>query len=146
MNGLSRPPERKTASQLRRELAVAEACEPIEQERDDTRQAYADALASGDPKTIAAAKAVRDAAALRLNDTRKWLRAEARVAVLKGRLARPGGQDDRDKDAAELASLEVLLAPYRELLGTPLTGGPAPAGGTTEAVMPGAKARVKGGL
>lgn len=127
MNGLGLPGPQTPVSELRRQLAMAEACEPIERELQEAKQAYRDALDDGDPETVAAAKERKSAAANHINETRTWLRREARIADLKSRLAVPQGSTpdpwrfDMEK---ELDQLEAEAAPLREYLGAVPQPGP----------------------
>lgn len=148
MNGLGLAGPQPTVSELRRQLAMAEACEPIERELQEAKQAYRDALDDGDPETVAAAKARKAAAAHHINETRTWLRREARIGTLnalipdlQAQLAEPAWQprpdwtvEERqaraDMEAAlasmqeELPALEAEAAPLREYLGAVPQPGP----------------------
>jgi PAS domain-containing protein len=142
MNGLGLPKPQPSIAQLRDELALAEACHPIEQEAAEAKQAYRDALSSGDPDEIAAAKARKQAAADRINETRTWLRAEARIAYLTGYLERPVSDTRPDVELRhamqqELDKLEQLVAPFREAVAA-FPPGPVVVveDGTVEAVTP----------
>ncbi|GHH67647.1 hypothetical protein GCM10017673_14990 [Streptosporangium violaceochromogenes] len=120
MNGLELPQPPRPIAELRAELALAEACEPIWQAHQDAKAAYAEALESGDLAAIRAAGRAKNAAAIRLNETRAWLRREARIARLtaeipnvENRLAGPV-VDRQGRESAELrAELEELLAAMR---------------------------------
>ncbi|WP_326637264.1 hypothetical protein OG884_26475 [Streptosporangium sp. NBC_01755] len=139
MNGLGLPAAQPTAAELRAQLALAEACEPIQQENLDAKQAYRDALERGDAAEIAAAKERKQAAAHQINETRTWLRREARIAKLQALI--PALEEDLSKPhwrptsawrpeehrhleearerlaamKAELPALEADAAPLREV-------------------------------
>ncbi|MFC3986430.1 hypothetical protein [Streptosporangium jomthongense] len=72
----------RSSQQLRGELELLEALEPISEEHADAKEAYQAALTSGDPEAIRAAKARKQAASNRLNETREWLRREREIAKL----------------------------------------------------------------
>ena len=138
MNGLGLPTSQPTLAELREQLAMAEACEPIKQELQEAKAAYREALDSSDQDAIAVAKQRKQAAAHHINETRTWLRREARIGrllamipELQTRLAGPildeHGRDDQQLRAeveealaamkAELPALEAEAAPLRELFG-----------------------------
>lgn len=154
MNGLGNTPHEEnplqwTARQLRDRLALIEACEPIQQAHHEAKQAYQEAMAAGNPRVIAAAKQARDMAASRLNETRRWLRAEARLAHLLTFLASARPEGERLAAEQEIGGLETLLAPYREAFAArpALPAGPGRAGGagSAEVDMPAVRVRAKGG-
>ncbi|MGW6498543.1 hypothetical protein [Nonomuraea angiospora] len=148
MNGLGLPTAQPTVRELREQLALAEACEPISSELQDAKEAYRQALESGDPAAIGAAKERKQAAAHHINETRTWLRREARIAKLQTlipdlqtQLAEPAwqpkpGWTDEERQAradmeaalaameAELPALEEEAAPLRELFGSIPQAGP----------------------
>ncbi|GAA3441068.1 hypothetical protein [Planomonospora venezuelensis] len=109
---------------LRDELAMAEALEPIEDELHEAKEAYREALASGDPDTIAEAKARKQAAANHINETRTWLRRERQITklqatvvelerILAGPILVKNGKDDAREDAQARAEYEAALAVAR---------------------------------
>lgn len=119
---------RRGSAQLRAELALVEACEPIEDAHAEAKDLYREALASGDPVAIRAAKAVKVAAANALNETRTWLRREAAIvklstitipkleAVLAGPvLVKHGDADAREDPKARAQVQEALAAARAEL-------------------------------
>ncbi|WP_101788642.1 hypothetical protein [Nonomuraea indica] len=150
MNGVMQPGPRKTARQLRDELAVVEACEPIQQAHQEAKTAYAEALKSGDPQAITAAKATKEQTAVRLNETRQWLRAEAAVAHLTHQLATPGRRPAEQQASmeAQLAHLEQLVVPIREALAAFPARVPdvvVEEPGSARVTLPTVQARKKGG-
>lgn len=109
----------------RRELEVLEALEPIRVENVEAKAAYQAAVESGDERAIAKAKARKDQAARRLNETRRWLRTEARVAELASeleQLEQRGDQVAAQTVRAQLQRWEEQARPYREALAA-LAGG-----------------------
>lgn len=123
MNGLGLPAAEPTIAELRAQLAVATACEPISIELQEAKAAYRDALDDGNPKTVAAAKERKSVAADHINETRTWLRREARIGRLLAEIpqleARLAGQvlDEHGGEDVELrAQLEAQLAAMREEL------------------------------
>jgi len=119
---------RRTSRQVRDELALLETLEPIEQAHLEAKQAYKQAIASGDRKTIGAARARQQATGNHLNEVRTWLRREdairrlqtVTIPKLEARLARPilaqDGPGKGREDTAERARLEQLLAEARKEL------------------------------
>lgn len=149
MNGLGLPAAEPTVAELRDRLALAEACEPIQQENSDAKQAYRDALATGDPAVVAAAKQRKQAAADRINETRTWLRGEARIAYLTGYLARPESQNRPDVELRhamrkELEGLEVLVAPFREAFGAAQAAAVVVEDGSASVSTPAVRVKAKG--
>ncbi|MEV4245223.1 hypothetical protein AB0J63_17630 [Streptosporangium canum] len=139
MNGLGLPKPSPSIAQLRADLAMAEACEPIWQAHQDAKAAHADAVESGDLAAIRETSRAKNDAAVRLNDTREWLRRERRITkltaevpALEARLAGPildtAGREDAELRAElvaqladlrqELPELESKAAPLRELFGS----------------------------
>ncbi|MEV0586315.1 hypothetical protein [Nonomuraea sp. NPDC050310] len=139
-NGFELQTAQPSVRELREQLAMAEALEPIELELQAAKQAYRDALEDGDPQTIAAAKQRKQDAANHINETRTWLRRERRIAKLltqipaleerlAGQILDDDGREDADLRAQlqarlagmreELPVLEAEAAPLRELFGTP---------------------------
>lgn len=170
MNGLGLPGPEPTVRELRDQLALAEACEPIQQENADAKQAYRDALDGGDPAEIAAAKQRKQEAADAINETRTWLRREERIAVLarlipraEAELAAPHWkprpdwtpeihQERADLEARlnamkeDLPALEAAARPLRELFGAFPAPGPAVAveDGSVSVSTPAVRVKAKG--
>lgn len=121
---------RRGSQQLRAELALVEACEPIEEAHLDAKDAYQQAVASGDAEAIREAKRVKVETGNRLNETREWLRREAEVVklqtvtipklerVLAGPMLVPDGKGGSVDDAKARADVQAALAAARaELTG-----------------------------
>lgn len=134
--------------------ALEDACEPQEEALYVAKEAYWEAVESGDPAAIRAAKEAKRAAADQFEATRTWLRREAEIAKLQTRtiprleeiLAGPmlvkDGKDAREDAAAraeveqalsaaraELEQLTALAVPLRrqlEELGGQVVGDPVP--------------------
>ena len=123
MNGLGLPPAPTPFAQRRAEQAMDAACEPIWQAHQDAKQVLADAVESGDLVAMREASAAKNTAAIRLNDTRTWLRREKRIAKLQAeipalemRLAGPILDAAGREDAELRAELAACLATFREEL------------------------------
>ncbi|NRQ35978.1 hypothetical protein HII36_29710 [Nonomuraea sp. NN258] len=136
MNGLGLPAAQPSVAELEAQLAMARALEPIQRELADAKRAYRDALDGGDQAVIEAAKERKRKAAHDANETRTWLRREARIAKLRqqlpalverlaGRILDPDGREDVELRAElqeradgmrqELEALEGEAVPLREL-------------------------------
>lgn len=119
---------RRGSTQLRAELELVEALEPIEEAHAEAKTAYRAALDSGDQAAIAAAKRVKLAAAHHLNETRTWLRRERAITklstvtipelerVLAGPILISDGKGEAGEDSEQRSELEQALAAAREEL------------------------------
>lgn len=107
-----------TIAKRRGELELLDALQPIAEEHEQAKAAYAEALAAGNPAAIREAKQRKNEAARRLNDTRAWLRTEAAVKAWTARLeqAERSGQADADKVRAQLERWEARARKWREAL------------------------------
>ncbi|MBF8191653.1 hypothetical protein ITP53_39365 [Nonomuraea sp. K274] len=102
--------------------ALEDACTPLEEALYAGKETYWAALEGGDRAAIREAKAAKQAAASRLEETRTWLRREAEIVKLQTRtipklegiLARPmlvkHGKNDAKEDPAARAEVERALA------------------------------------
>lgn len=102
----------------RGELELLDALQPIAEEHEQAKAAYAEALAAGGPAAIREAKRRKNEAARRLNDTRAWLRTEAAVKAWTVRLeqAERSGQVDADRVRVQLERWEARARKWREAL------------------------------
>ncbi|MBF8186315.1 hypothetical protein ITP53_11255 [Nonomuraea sp. K274] len=136
--------------------ALEDACTPIEEALYAAKETYWAALEGGNRATILEAKAVKQAAAERLEETRTWLRREAEIVKLQTRtiprlqeilagpmLVKHGDNDAREDPQAraeveqalkaarqELETLTAAAIPLRrdlEALGGVVAGDPVPA-------------------
>lgn len=106
-----------TSARRREELQLLEDLVPISEEHEQAKAEYREALESGDPQRIRAAKARKQEAARRLRETRFWLRAEDRARRLAAELERAERHGDKGQAAqvrAELERWEQRLTPIRE--------------------------------
>lgn len=154
---------RRTSAQVRAELELLEALEPIEQAHLDAKAAYKAAVASGDRAAIKAAKQRKRETGDRLNEVREWLRREqvirklqtVTVPELERRAASGTDKQRREAEAvlerarAELKTLADQAAAYRaalEQLGGVVTGEPVPADlppGSADVSMPAVAVKAK---
>jgi len=102
----------------RGELELLDALQPIAEEHEQAKAAYAEALAAGNPAAIEQAHARKRETARRLNDTRAWLRTEAAVKAWTARLeqAERSGQADADTVRAQLERWEKRAQRFRDAL------------------------------
>ncbi|MFC3980163.1 hypothetical protein [Streptosporangium jomthongense] len=114
---------RRGSQQIRAELELLEALEPIADEHQEAKEAYRAALASGDREAIEAAKERKLQASNQLNETRTWLRREqeivhlaATIVAIEQRLAGPILDQDGEEDAAQRAELEAAVGQARSQL------------------------------
>ncbi|MFB4294788.1 hypothetical protein ACBI99_44665 [Nonomuraea sp. ATR24] len=114
---------RRGIAALQAELGLLEALKPFEDNHQDAKERFSEAVASGDRARIVAAKQAKVEAANRLEDVRTWLRREAAIVKLQTitiprleqRLAAPILADGKDagEDLEERARLEGALAAAR---------------------------------
>lgn len=117
--------KRRTSQQVRDELALLEALEPVEEAHLAAKAEYQEAVRSGDLARARAAKARKLETGNRLNEIRLWLRREAAIVDLQtkiipdleARLSRPilvqDGTGDARDDTETRAALEAQLNAYR---------------------------------
>ncbi|HEY9521921.1 MAG TPA: hypothetical protein VIR33_01675 [Thermopolyspora sp.] len=100
---------RAQARNARRQAEMLEACATVSEAHDAAKHAYREALAAGDARQIAETRKVKADTAHRLNQTRRWLRAEKRLRDLPGQISQATSKLERLRASTDLTAEDAEL-------------------------------------